>query len=64
MVTTGIEKVAEGVFKMYLAREIDLNGFDADVLGSRCHTGAWKTEIPRKAGSSEDSIDGRVLYKG
>ena len=39
MVTIGIEKIAEGVLKMYLAREIDLNGLDADVLRSRCHTG-------------------------
>ena len=37
--TTGIEVIAEGDFKMYLAREIDLNGLDADVLGSRCHSG-------------------------
>ena len=39
MMTTGIEKIAEGVLKIYLTREIDLNGLDADVLGSRCHTG-------------------------
>lgn len=24
---------------MYLAREIDFNGLDADVLGARCHNG-------------------------
>lgn len=39
VVTTETEKMAEGVFKMYLAREIDLNGLDADVMGSRCHSG-------------------------
>ena len=30
--------MAERVLKMYLARKIDLNGLDADVLGSRSHT--------------------------
>ena len=39
MVTIGIKKITEGDLKMYLAREIDLNGLDADVLWSRCHTG-------------------------
>ena len=29
----------EGAFETHLTREIDFNGLDANVLGSRCHVG-------------------------